>query len=255
MKHHTTANTGNMKNSQYFEALVEFIGTTPVPPEKIRLTQRKVKELAANATDNPRDNVRENYEILYHTQEAILDVVEARYGKCDEDIDTYMHPVLRDAENNKHTGSVIWSLKDQPRTFGIGVGSFAESWEQVFYELCHETVHLLNPVLDIKQFRVSALEEGVAVKFAEETYEIFIAIYTCNGPLVTPTSNKSSSYFKAFSIAKKIPDNILKLIRKEFGKFSAVDNASLLMQIAPACITAHEAQQMCDAFDYSFCQF
>ncbi|CAJ0694927.1 hypothetical protein LMG18102_02034 [Ralstonia mannitolilytica] len=125
----------------------------------------------------------------------------------------------------------------------------------MFYELCHETVHLLNPVLDIKQSRVSALEEGVAVKFAEEMYERFIATYTRHGPLVTPTSNKNSSYFKAFLIAKKIPDDILKIIRKEFGKFSAIDNASLLMKIAPACITEHEAQQMCDAFDYSFCQF
>ena len=122
----------------------------------------------------------------------------------------------------------------------------------MFYELCHETVHLLNPVRDIKQSRVSALEEGVAVKFAEEMYEAFIATYTRHGPLVTPAADKSSSYFRAFSIAKKIPDDVLKRIRKEFGKFSAVDDASLLMKIAPACITEHEAQQMCDAFDYSF---
>ncbi|MGA3868468.1 hypothetical protein ACI2UM_24110 [Ralstonia nicotianae] len=216
------------------------------------MTQRKVKELAANATENPRDNVRENYEMLYHTQEAILDVVEGRYGKCDDAIDTYMHPVLRDMEKNKHTRSQIGSLKSMPATFGVSVGSFAESWEQVFYELCHETVHLLNPVRDIKQSRVSALEEGVAVKFAEEMYEAFIATYTRHGPLVTPAADKSSSYFRAFSIAKKIPDDVLKRIRKEFGKFSAVDDASLLMKIAPACITEHEAQQMCDAFDYSF---
>ncbi|RQY65618.1 hypothetical protein DF110_28475 [Burkholderia stagnalis] len=157
-------------------------------------------------------------------------------------------------ENKKHTGSVIWSRISKPTTFGVSVGSFAESWEQVFYELCHETVHLLNPILDIKQSRVSALEEGVAVKFAEDLYGTFIQTYTRRSPLVTPTSNKSSSYFKAFSIAKKIPDDKLKLIRKEFGKFSAVDNAPLLMKIAPACIAEHEALQICDAFDYSFCQ-
>ncbi len=133
----------------------------------------------------------------------------------------------------------------------VYVGDIYDSWEQVFYETCHESVHLLNPARKNEQNNIQRLEEGVAVKFAEEMYRKYIAPYTGMPPAVSPVSMKArSQYTKSFDIVRKINNEKLKLIREKFGSFWSVTEKSEFIEIIGDCLTSEETDYILDKFDY-----
>lgn len=233
-----------MNKAQFGSAIVELIAATPTSLEDMPRVQGAVKALTGKVEDDPREETEANSQMLETIVWALLDIVEQRYGTSH--VELYTKP-----EFINEPGSSVRATVEAPPRFGIAIGNLVRGWEQVFYEICHETVHLLNPVLDIKTTPVAALEEGIAVKFAEEMYAKYITVYTGRCPLMTPLQEPGNPWLKAFLIASKIPNEKLLLVRKAFGRFSAANDPQLLMSIVKDCISPQEAHEICESFPYA----
>ncbi|WP_220465770.1 hypothetical protein, partial [Pseudomonas juntendi] len=77
----------------------------------------------------------------------------------------------------------------------ICFGTQVITWEQLFYELAHETLHLLGPT-DTNKNTVARIEEGVAVKFAEEFYKDYVYPSIKRYTYISPLSAPLSAYYK-----------------------------------------------------------
>lgn len=73
--------------------------------------------------------------------------------------------------------------------YGVCIGWRYGSWEQFFYQVAHEAVHRLNPKIAILgTIRTCALDEGVAVRYAEgmlEKYLPYVSRTFMNSPVGT----------------------------------------------------------------------
>jgi hypothetical protein len=94
-------------------------------------------------------------------------------------------------------------------------------WPTTLYELAHETVHLLNPVIDYTNF----LEEGFAVYFSKEMSEIFTS-----HPMEPKDEGSGAYYVRAHELVLQLPEPIYnsgKLIRQRFGSLGGVQSDQL----------------------------
>ncbi len=152
--------------------------------------------------------------------------------------------------------SRVATLTKDPNKFGIFISRCCNTWEDVFYDLCHECLHILNPAKDTNITPVQRLEEGVAVKLAEYMYSRYIANYhntpAINSPLslFDPTA-KYSQYYKSYLITSKIPDEKLKEVRSIFGSFWSIPDKEKFMSIVGNYITDKEADYLLSDFDYN----
>ena len=114
-------------------------------------------------------------------------------------------------------------------------GAFADlsynsksSWPCAFYELAHETVHLLDPRGDSSPVpTASVLEEAIASSFAAHCQEI---------AGVTPFPHKGN-YSLAIELSQKLGRDLHEVgrdVRQKHGHFSNA-TAPQLMEIAPMC--------------------
>ncbi len=165
------------------------------------------------------------------------------------------HP-QKDSPNNSRVAPVANNPNnpnnpDNP-TWALYIGQLYVTWEQVFYEICHESVHLLNPAKNADLHKVQRLDEGVAVKFAEAMYKKYITPYTTKPPMFTPVRFAIlSQYTESFNITNKISDEALKLVREKFGSFWSVDDDSEFIKIIGDCLTDNEANYILEKFDYN----
>ncbi|WP_159388432.1 hypothetical protein [Pseudomonas sp. R32] len=157
------------------------------------------------------------------TGELLLNLVEQKYGRSTlEDHEICTRPAFLDSPRLRV--GVTVSTTDNPDVVNLAcIGTLVETWEQFFYELAHESVHLLGPA-DTNVVPVAAIEEGVAVKFAEDFYAEFIFPVTGVKPLYSPLTSPRSVYFKAHQSVSKMPDRLLKDVRREFENFHLVSN-------------------------------
>lgn len=151
--------------------------------------------------------------------------------------------------------SKICERTDAQNTFKVLISSNCNTWEDVFYDLCHECLHLLNPTKDISKVDVQRLEEGVAVKFAEDMYRKYITPYCNITPINSPITSldptaRHSQYYKAHSITSKISDDKLREVRSAFGSFWSIKDKDKFMSIVGDCITNEEADYLLSKFDY-----
>jgi hypothetical protein len=110
---------------------------------------------------------------------------------------------------NKHNSDGAWAQ--------LSVNSKAY-WPCTLYELAHETVHLLNPVLGNTNY----LEEGVAVAFSIEMSES-----ETNHPMTT----EDPIYLEAYRLVKLLPNNMyesVKMIRDKCGSLGEASAADLI---------------------------
>lgn len=160
-----------------------------------------------------------------------------------------------DEAESKLIRSRVSTLTKDANTFAIFISSMCVTWEDLFYDLCHECLHLLNPTKDISKVDVQRLEEGVAVKFAEDMYRKYITPYCNITPLNSPITSrdpraKHSQYYKAHSITSKIPGDKLREVRSEFSSFWSVKDKDKFMSIVGDSITNEEADYLLSKFDY-----
>jgi|GEM_PF-5993397 len=226
--------------------LASQIGYDQITKEQKATLISQIRSSASDLTSNPRDHTNGNTLLLNATMAVALGIAQNRYGIGD-DAGLYLHPLFGDKPHSQ-----LMPLERDNREFAIVLGMCVRSWEDVFYDICHESLHLLNPVLIVKGDggKVSALEEGVAVKFAEDMYDTHIRTYCDHIPLTSPINDPSSQYFRAYCAAKKIPDALLKEVRRIFGRFSDVNDSEKLRYIVTDYLDDEEIRTLIEPFRY-----
>lgn len=215
--------------------------------DELKATLKRQIELSSvDLTLNPRDETEGNLKLLNAVMLIALGSAQDLYGSGE---DTGLDPFPRFEDQPQ---SQIVPLMGDHGTVAIVLGTYVKSWEEVFYDICHESLHLLNPVIKVndREVRVSALEEGVAVKFAEKMYEKCIKPYCGQTPLTSPVNSPSSQYYLAFNAAKKIPDDVLKEIRSVFGKFSNIEDSGKFKRLVNQYLNDEEIRILVEVFVY-----
>lgn len=195
---------------------------------------------------DPRLVTEGNVAALYAMQSALMKEAEKRYGEFEKN--RIFHRPFYMEDEREGNSRIMALLGDHDS--GIKVGMMFDTWERVFYQVSHETIHLLNPVTaPIDQRIISAtLDEGVAVKFAEEMYAEYIASYCSLYYLDSPLQMPGNKYERAYDATRKIPDATLKVVRSEFDGFTKVYDAKRLLELAGEYITESEADLLASNF-------
>ncbi|MGK2699057.1 hypothetical protein [Serratia surfactantfaciens] len=123
--------------------------------------------------------------------------------------------------------------------FGLCVGWRYDSWEQFFYQACFGAVLLLNPKTTPA---TTALETGVAYKFAEEMMDKYLP-YASRRRLDSPAGT-GNAYDQALQAASKLPDEVLHQIRAESGSFGEVPEPTRFAAMTSAWLTSAEAERL-----------
>lgn len=224
-----------------------------------------------NAPTNNDDN---SSHIIAMLCRLIIAAVEIHYGDTDTEFEAgaiinydllLEYPSMSQHEINKLLPSRIAVFTNDSKyagRFGIAISVNCRCWEDVFYDMCHECLHLLNPTNDISKKKIQRLEEGVAVKFAENMFNKYIKPYYLKHPINSPLSLplvtlsarerlSQEQYFESYRIAMIIPDDNLKLVREKFGSFWSVKDEPSFVEAIGNCLTSEEVNYILDDFDYS----
>ena len=227
--------------------LLAQIGEHHCSPEAKARLEEMIGSAVVDVTPNPRDETNANRTILRSAVWVALGTVQDLYGIGDEtELDP--HPKFLNQPQSQ-----IAPLMGNHSTVAIVLGNCVRTWEDVFYDICHESLHLLNPVLNVRDRRVqvSALEEGVAVKFAEHMYEKYIKPHCDKIPPTSPVWNVRSQYFKAYCAAKKIPDEVLYEVRSVFGRFSSINDVEKFTELVGGYLNEEEINILMEPVEYT----
>jgi hypothetical protein len=149
---------------------------------------------------------------VWHVQQLLLQAVESLLGPR-EGRYTICQPRFLTTDGQPH----IWSNADQAGAY-LSTAS-AGYWPTLVYELAHETVHLLNPVVG----STNLLEEGVAVAFSVSQS----ALLTDHPQRPSPTDKR---YVTAHSLVEGLPGGAFpagRLVRERFGALGRLTQPQL----------------------------
>lgn len=226
-----------------------LIINTQIEPDGKQSLLSTISEFGNAITANPRDDTEENSNILWTALNGFFLHAAQLYGTASE-FDRVTRPVFND-----HPHSLIAPLVDKPECFAIVIGKYFNTWETVFYEVAHESVHFLHPIANVRENSVATLEEAVAVRFAEDVYSQYMSSYTGSPPLHSPLGRPQRSvcpYAKAYEAVRNASDLSLRTLRKEFGSFSLAFNAEKIFEVCAGEIEKSDAIVLAEPFDYNF---
>jgi hypothetical protein len=232
-----------MPNS-LIDSLLALATASPMPSEVRRILMDDIRRSTLTVTGNPRQDTEGNFGLLHVICALLFNEVETLYGDGAY-IKLHLHPSFQDAPSSQ-----VVPLESDSETFGLVIGTHAVSWEDVFYEIAHEMVHMLNPVSLRRNNELATLEEGVAVKFAESAYAKWITSYTKRHPRWSPVVHSDERYAPAFHATNKIADALLKQVRAEFGSFWAVKDLVRFQAMTAGRISSLEASLLVAPFRY-----
>lgn len=162
-------------------------------------------------------------------QNYLLEKAERLIGTKDPDKKIFQ-PVFEDGGpfiRNRPLGDGAWAVLSRN----------AEGyWPTTLFELAHETIHLLNPIIGFTNY----LEEGVAVAFS---------IDMSKNETVHPMSPNNQFYLKALELVSKLPDGVYgsaKRIRSKHGSLAKADPVGLI-ELFPS-INPIVAEYLCADF-------
>ncbi|EKY4874153.1 hypothetical protein QFY08_000035 [Vibrio alginolyticus] len=147
-------------------------------------------------------------------QHFMIAEAESRLGERDK-LKAIVQPTFQDNPEakpcimNRFTRDGAWAY--------LSVGSKV-NWECAYFEIAHETVHLLDPVVGYTNY----LEEGIAVFFAEEMQRV-------QGCILTNTD--CPFYLRARWLVEQIPGNVFdtgRKIRNRCGSLGAAKSSDLM---------------------------
>ncbi|HEM8158954.1 TPA: hypothetical protein U2M13_003475 [Enterobacter hormaechei] len=181
--------------------------------------------------------------------------LESRYGEMAHPDRTFITPFYsrQREELGVMNSQIITFDKTQPIArdydYGVCIGWRYDSWEQFFYQVSHEAVHLLNPkVFPNGMVRTSALDEGMAVRYAEEMLAKYLP-YVSRAFVVSPVG-QNSPYHYAWEAASKLPHELLAQIRAEFGSFGTIGDPVRFAEMTAPWLTTAEASLLSSDFSY-----
>lgn len=204
-----------------------------------------LERISSRLTPNIRENNESNIVLRCIISFVLYELVKKKYGSPDPSF-TYNYQVdLTSSERSK-----VCPLKGDISTVAICIGPYIKTWWDLVYDMAHETVHLLNPILQIDQ-PYNSIEEGVAVKFAEDVFENYLSAYApmseaCSSPKIA--IDQSNNYLTVYKVAKKIPDEKLKKIREKFGSFGKIDKFENFFELIKEFVSTEEAQTLFKSF-------
>ena len=174
----------------------------------------------------PKTKPRDDPETLWALQVELLSMAEPLLGHRDMSKKVLPARFAHDGPRIRHTPNLDGAFVVMSRAGG-------GYWPTVIFEMAHETVHLLNPVVG----NTNNLEEGVAVAFSLHVQPL----YNVNIKPSIP------SYLHAFRLTCKLPGGPLqsaKRIRDHIGALSEV-TAQDLQKLFPSvdtvdCLTLAE---------------
>jgi len=172
----------------------------------------------------------ESPEELGAWQMFLLSEAEKRFGKRDSS-KKLCHPAFGKRP-------IIRFTIDKIGVFAELSNNSKNYWPTAIYELAHETVHLLNPIVGDTNY----LEEGVAVAFAIEMSKI-------TNHHIKPHSDQQS-YLNAWTLAKQLPGDIYnsaKRIREYCGALGAAKPKDI-EDLFPG-IDKNLAKKLCKKFE------
>ena len=151
-----------------------------------------------SATQLPNTKPREDPENLKKFQSELLKMVQYILGPCDPSKEINLQPEFVDDDTRQpHT----WMYPNG--AWGIKLSRNAEcNWAEVIFQMAHEIVHLLNPVL---KGCSNYLEEGIAVAFSyhvQQFYGIKVEI--------KKSSPNTPKYQYALQLVQELPSGPLK---------------------------------------------
>jgi len=131
--------------------------------------------------------------------------------------------------------------------FGLCIGWRYDKWEQFFYQAALGAVYLLNPrVAPRGTLKTSALEPGMAIRYAEEMLEKYLP-YTGRALVDSPVGT-GNMFDRACRAARKLPDSLLRQIREEFGSFGTITDPVRFADMTSDFLTPDEARLLSSDF-------
>lgn len=162
----------------------------------------------ASRPDSP-----ESQPMLWVLQMDLLSRAEAAFGSRNKAKQIYQ-PTFHD------NGPFITNTPTLDGAFAQLSRNAAGFWPTVVYELAHETVHLLDPVVGI----TNCLEEGVAVEFS-----IRMSRDLTNHPMEpSPDSNYAIAHRLLMNLPSPLHES-LSALRSQFGTLAAISSDHLAL--------------------------
>ncbi|EGI5923277.1 hypothetical protein AE372_004156 [Salmonella enterica subsp. enterica serovar Colindale] len=181
--------------------------------------------------------------------------LEKRYGDMACGDRTFTIPFYewqREVAEMPATGVV--SFKDDTELaekydYGLCIGWRYDQWEQFFYQVALGAVYLLNPrIAPTGTLKTSTLEAGMAIRYAEEMLEKYLP-YTGRALVDSPVGT-GNMFDRACHAACKLPDNLLRQIREEFGSFGTITDPVRFAAMTSDFLTPDEALLLSSDFHH-----
>jgi len=203
-------------------------------------------------TQKPALRKFETARLLAVTLAALHETAVDRFGEGEHPFTLDPFPKYR---RTKGAPSQVLPCEPGSERLWVGINDEMNSWEGAFYELAHEAIHLLSPVIPPLGANptVATLDEGVAVHFAECMYDRYIRPYFAENPGTRPvgaTYGINKQYSNAHAAASKLNDTALRNISDAFGGFPYALDSGRLHTLAAGAITDEEARILARPFDY-----
>lgn len=233
----------------FVRALSELTKDTQIEADGKHSLLGTISACGSAITENPREFNEANQSILWATLNALFLRAEQLYG-VGGDFKRLEYPIFED-----HPNSLIAPLCKEADRFAVVIGKHFDTWETVFYEIAHESVHFLHPVANVNDHSVATLEEAVAVRFAENAYLQYVSSYTGLPPPHSPLGREQRSacpYVKGYKAIGNLTDPTLRALRKEFVSFSLAFDAERIIEICAGDIERSDAIVLAESFDYSY---
>ncbi len=232
-----------MRKDNYIAAMQRLIRSTPMNGKDRDALLSEFETHGYAASIPPDEPLPEVCAVLNATMLALLARAEHLSGRA---------PAGSPASVIDHPGTdrlpVALDRKD-PRHYCVLVNSLANTWEEAFYVLAHEVVHLLNPASS-ESDAVATLEEGVAIAFAETAYTEYITPYTGSGAQRSPLRGEYTAYIAAYDAAALITASTLARVRETFGSFAHAMDKATMQRICGDEITDKQAHLLTAPFEF-----
>lgn len=186
----------------------------------------------------------------------LLADLEKRYGDMACGTRTFGIPFYaweREATDMPATGVVTFNEDTElarDYDYGLCIGWRYDQWEQFFYQAALGAVYLLNPhIAKAGTLKTSSLEAGMAIRYAEEMLDKYLP-YTGRALVDSPVGT-GNMFDRAYQATRKLPDDLLRQIREEFGGFGTISDPVRFAAMTSGILTADDVRLLCSDFLHS----
>ena len=226
-----------------------------INPDVLKQAQQILDKAPETLVQSPRQWNTECNELRAFILYFLLADLEMRYGDMEFADTTFAIPFYaweREAADIQASGVVTFSKDTElakDYDYGLCIGWRYDQWEQFFYQAALGAVYLLNPrTAPMGTLRASTLEAGMAIRYAEEMLSKYLP-YTGRALVDSPvgTGNK---FDMAYQVVCKLPDDLLRQIRKEFGSFGTINDSRRFATMTSRWLTKAEAELLSSDFHH-----